>query len=105
MATAKVDVNNVHYKDYKGAITVVFSVDIDREISEVAQAILDWDAVQVPEIESEDTIYMRLQEASKAPERIMEMMKDAKFLTKLAEAGEKLLQKPTETDKQNAIQA
>lgn len=101
LGSAKAVVNNIHY--VREPLSVVFSVDVDRATPEVAASLVDYHAVQIPEIESEDTIYKRLQEASKAPERIMEMLKDAKFLKKLAEAGESMLKKPTETDKASAI--
>jgi hypothetical protein len=103
LCSAKAVVNNIHYA--KEPLSVLFSVDVERSTPEVAASLADYHAVQIPEIESEDTIYKRLQEASKAPERIMEMLKDAKFLKKLAEAGESMLKKPTEADKQNAIPA
>jgi len=104
MLEAKVCVNNVHY-DREDHLEVIFSVKVPKHHPSVAAAIFDYKAVKLPDVESEDEIYKRLQEASKAPERIMEMLKDEKFLKKLAEAGEKMLEKPTEADKQNAIQA
>jgi len=101
--SAKAVVNNIHYA--KEPLSVIFSVDVERTAPEVAALLSDYHAVKIPEIESEDTIYKRLQEASKVPKRIMEMLNDAKFLKKLAEAGESMLKKPTEADKQNAIPA
>lgn len=103
MPSAKVTVYNVHYDKYD--LEVIFSVTVDRKHPEISAAIADYKAIKLPEVESEDEIYKRLQEASKAPERIMDMLKDEKFTKKLAEAGEKMLAKPTEADKQNAIPA
>jgi anion-transporting ArsA/GET3 family ATPase len=101
MPSAKVVVNNVHYEKYD--LEVIFTVTVERKHPDIAAAIADYQAIKLPDLEGEDAIYKRLQEASKAPERIMDMLKDDKFLKKLAEAGEKMLEKPTETDKATAI--